>query len=68
MGADEAANEHMNTCKCDQCKGKQAQYSSYYHREEGFDLETRNTIQALHKRIAKLEGKRRCKCAYCMIA
>jgi hypothetical protein len=23
MGADEAANEHMNTCKCDQCKGKQ---------------------------------------------
>lgn len=56
----------MNTCKCDQCLGKKAHYSSYYHREEGFDLETHFTIKGLHDRIAKSErGLDKCDCAYC---
>jgi hypothetical protein len=56
----------VNTCKCDLCLGKNAHYSSYYHREEGADLQNRYTIRNLHDRIAKLEkGVDKCACAYC---
>ena len=56
----------MNTCMCQLCKGKQCHYSAYYHREEGFDYEHRNTVMRLHDRIAKLErGLDKCDCVYC---
>jgi hypothetical protein len=47
----------MNTCKCDKCKGKKAYYSSYYHREEGFDVETQNHFTYFRERILKLQSR-----------
>jgi hypothetical protein len=46
-----------NTCQCSSCKGKDCHYSDYYHREEGFDLQTRVNEQRLRERIAELEAK-----------
>ena len=52
----------MNSCQCCGCKGKKGWYSTYYHREEGFDRQTtrerdydREQILILQSKLAKLK-------------
>ena len=45
-----------NTCLCEKCKGPDdCHYSSYYHREEGFDGQHKWMVKQLTERIEELK-------------
>ena len=46
----------MNTCMCEQCKGKGCHYSMYYHREDGFDAMHNRMVKEFQERVIALES------------